>query len=75
MMTTTLRSAPAAAQLQTVSDKLAAMQLTEKSLAGVQQLLIDLQRLSEDMESADMVFLVDRDEERVYAHKIILQAR
>lgn len=75
MMTTTLRSASAAASLQNVSDKLASMQLSEKSLAGVQQLLIDLQRLSEDMESADMVFLVDRDEERVYAHKIILQAR
>ena len=73
-MTTTLRSAPAV-PLQTVSDKLASLQLPEKSLAGVPQLLIDLQRLSEDHESADMVFLVDRDEERIYAHKIILQAR
>lgn len=73
-MTTTLRSAPAT-PLQTVADKLASLQLPEKSLAGVPQLLIDLQRLSEDQESADMVFLVDRDEERIYAHKIILQAR
>lgn len=40
----------------------------DKSMAGVQQLLIDLQRLSEDQESADIVFIVDRDEERVYAH-------
>lgn len=73
-MTNLLRSAPAA-PLQTVSDKLVSLQLSEKSLAGVPQLLIDLQRLSEDHESADMVFLVDRDEERIYAHKIILQAR
>lgn len=73
-MTTTLRSAPVAPP-QTVSDKLASLQLSEKSLAGVPQLLIDLQRLSEDHESADMIFLVDRDEERIYAHKIILQAR
>lgn len=47
----------------------------DKSMVGVQQLLIDLQRLSEDPESADLVFVVDRDEERVYAHKIILMAR
>lgn len=71
-MATTLRSAPAA-PLQT--DKLASLQLSEKSLAGVPQLLIDMQRLSEDHESADMIFLLDQDEERIYAHKIILQVR
>lgn len=73
-MTTTLRSGPAST-LQAVSDKIGGMQLSEKSLAGVSQLLVDLQRLSEDQESADIVFIVDRDEERIYAHRIILQAR
>lgn len=61
--------------MQNVSDKLGSFQLSEKSLAGVPQLLIDFQRLSEDHESADVIFLLDRDEERIYAHKIILQAR
>lgn len=74
MTTATLRSA-AAPPLQTVSDKLSTLQLADKSLAGVPQLLIDMQRLSEDHESADMIFLLDHDEERIYAHKIILQAR
>lgn len=73
-MTTTARSGPASA-MQNVSDKLGSFQLSEKSLAGVPQLLIDFQRLSEDHESADVIFLLDRDEERIYAHKIILQAR
>lgn len=73
-MTTTLRSGPAST-LQAVSDTIGGMQLSEKSLAGVSQLLVDLQRLSEDQESADIVFIVDRDEERIYAHRIILQAR
>lgn len=73
-MTTTMRSGPAST-LQAVSDKIGALQLSDKSLAGVPQLLIDLQRLSTDQESADVVFIVDRDEERIYAHKIILQAR
>lgn len=48
---------------------------SDKSMAGIQQLLIDMQRLSEDQENADIVFVVDRDEERVHAHKIILMAR
>lgn len=73
-MTTTVRSG-SSSTLQTVSDKFGAVQLSEKSLAGVPQLLVDLQRLSEDQESADIIFIVDRDEERIYAHKIILQAR
>lgn len=73
-MTTTLRSGPAST-LQTISDKLGSMQVTDKSLIGVPQLLIDFQRLSENQETADIVFLVDREEERIYAHKIILQAR
>ncbi|XP_066138937.1 serine-enriched protein isoform X3 [Euwallacea fornicatus] len=47
----------------------------DKALAGVPRLLDDLQRLSEDTDSADIVFLLGRDEERVYAHRVILMAR
>lgn len=43
--------------------------------AGVPQLLDDLQKLLDDQESCDIVFLLGRDEDRVYAHKIILMAR
>lgn len=74
-MTTTVRSVGPASTLPNISDKFGSMQLPEKSFAGVPQLLIDLQRLSEDQETADVVFIVDRDEERIHAHKIILQAR
>lgn len=56
-------------------DKLSIMQLSEKTFAGVSQLLADLQHLSEDQESADLVFIFDRDEDKIFAHKIILQAR
>lgn len=73
-MTTTMRSVGSAI-LPNMSDKIGSMQLSEKSFAGIPQLLVDLQRLSEDQETADVVFIVDRDEERIYAHKIILQAR
>lgn len=48
---------------------------TDKALAGVPRLLDDLQRLSEDTDSADIVFLLSREEERIYAHRIILMAR
>lgn len=58
-----------------LNDKLNMIQLCEKSFVGVPQLLIDLQRLSEDKDTADTMFIVDRDEERIYAHKFILQAR
>ena len=47
----------------------------EAVLAGVPRLLEDLARLSEDKESADILFLLGRDEVPVYAHRIILQAR
>lgn len=49
--------------------------LCDKTAAGVPQLLDDLQKLLDDQESCDIVFLLGRDEERVYAHKIILMAR
>lgn len=47
----------------------------EAGLAGVPRLLEDLARLSEDKDTADIVFLLGRDETPVYAHRIILQAR
>ncbi|XP_072947341.1 serine-enriched protein [Epargyreus clarus] len=43
--------------------------------AGLPALLRDLQRLSEDIDSADIVFILGSAEEKVYAHKIILIAR
>lgn len=43
--------------------------------SGVPRLLEDLARLSEDKDSADIVFLLGRDETPVYAHRLILQAR
>lgn len=47
----------------------------DKFLAGVPQLLEDLQRLADDSDSADIVFLVGREEVAVYAHRVILMAR
>ncbi|KAJ3661926.1 hypothetical protein Zmor_006300 [Zophobas morio] len=47
----------------------------DKALAGVPRLLDDLQRLSEDTDSADIVFILGREEERVSAHRVILMAR
>lgn len=49
--------------------------LCEKNSAGLPQLLEDLQKLLEDQESCDIVFILGREEERVYAHKLILMAR
>jgi hypothetical protein len=53
----------------------AAAHFPDKYLAGVPQLLEDLQRLSEDTDSADILFLVGREEAAVYAHRVILMAR
>lgn len=47
----------------------------DKTMAGVPYLLDAMQKLSEDHESCDVVFLVGHEDERVYAHNIILQAR
>lgn len=49
--------------------------IPDKSLSGVPQLLEDLQRLLEDHDSADVLFLVGREEVPIYAHRIILAAR
>lgn len=59
----------------TMSSRFPLTSLCEKTAAGVPQLLEDLQKLLEDQDSCDIVFILGRDEERVYAHKIILMAR
>lgn len=48
---------------------------SDKVLAGVPQLLDDFHKLIDDQESADVVFLLGREEERIYAHRLILMAR
>lgn len=48
---------------------------TAANLSGVPRLLEDMSRLLEDKDSADLVFLVGREESPIYAHRIILQAR
>jgi len=55
--------------------RVVASHFPDKNLTGVSQLLEDLHRLSEDHESADVLFLLSRDELPVYAHRIILMAR
>lgn len=55
--------------------RVAASHFPDKNLTGVSQLLEDLQRLAEDHESADIVFLLGREEVPVYAHRIMLMAR
>lgn len=49
--------------------------LCDQALVGLPQLLDDLQLLSEDQDTCDVVFLLGREEERIYSHKIILMAR
>jgi hypothetical protein len=44
-------------------------------LAGVPQLLDDLHKLVDDQETADVVFLLGREEEKIFAHRLILMAR
>lgn len=45
------------------------------TMAGLPQLIDDLQRLSEDQDNADVVFICGREEERIFAHRIILMTR
>ncbi len=47
----------------------------DKSPSGVTKLLEDLQRLADDRESCDILFLVGREESPIYAHRLILKAR
>lgn len=48
---------------------------SDPALAGLPQLIEDLQRLCEDQDSADVVFICGRDDEKIYAHRSILMAR
>ena len=51
------------------------LHFSDKSLVGVSRLLDDLRRLLDDEDSADIVFIVGREEIHVPAHKLILKAR
>ncbi|XP_026822518.1 uncharacterized protein LOC113560689 [Rhopalosiphum maidis] len=55
--------------------RVAAAHFSDKTFVGVPQLLEDLQKLADDHESADIVFLIGREEVPVYAHRIILMTR
>ncbi|XP_070503538.1 serine-enriched protein [Chironomus tepperi] len=55
--------------------KIHAPAVCDKVLAGVPQLLDDFHKMIDDQETADVVFLLGREEERIYAHRLILMAR
>lgn len=43
---------------------------------GIEQLVQDMKRLSEDQETADLCFILGPDDdERVFAHRLIFAAR
>ncbi|MCL4129863.1 UNVERIFIED_CONTAM: hypothetical protein GTU68_036996 [Idotea baltica] len=48
---------------------------SDKSLIGINRLLDDLKKLMQDTESADIIFVIGREEIRFSAHKLILKAR
>lgn len=52
-----------------------AFQGEDKTWLNVEGLLRDLQKLIDNRESADVVFLVGRDEVAIYAHRLILVTR
>lgn len=47
----------------------------DKSVASVEQLINDFETLLDDQDHADIVFLLGREEERFYAHRLILMVR
>lgn len=47
----------------------------DKSHAGVSRLLEDFTRLMDDADSADIIFMVGREEVKFTAHKLILKIR
>lgn len=51
------------------------LHFSDKSLVGVSRLLEDLQHLLEDKDSADIIFVIGREETHIAAHKLILKAR
>ena len=44
-------------------------------MAGIQQLLHDMKKLSEDQDTMDLCFFVGPEDDRVSAHRLILSAR
>ena len=52
-----------------------AFEAKEKTWLGVEALLRDLQNLIDDHDSADVLFLVGKDEVAMYAHRLLLIAR
>ena len=52
-----------------------AFQGEDKTCLNVEGLLSDLQNLIDDRETADVLFLIGRDEVTMYAHRLILVAR
>ena len=47
----------------------------DKSHVGVTKLLDDLTRLLDDSDSADIIFIIGREEAKLTAHKLILKLR
>jgi PREDICTED: similar to CG7102 CG7102-PA len=47
----------------------------DKTYSGVSRLLSDLQKLAEDHETCDILFIVGEKEVQIYAHRIILRMR
>ncbi|PFX20726.1 BTB/POZ domain-containing protein 9 [Stylophora pistillata] len=50
-------------------------QATDKTWLGVEMLLSDLQNLIDDRDTADILFLIGREETAIYAHKLIMVTR
>lgn len=61
--------------MQRRSDQKSMGTLQKMYAAGVPQLLDDLHRLVDDQETADVVFLLGREEEKIFAHRLILMSR
>ena len=47
----------------------------EQTLSGVAKLIEDIERLMDDKDTADVVFLIGKDEKQCFAHMTILKAR
>ncbi|XP_065581334.1 uncharacterized protein LOC136040871 [Artemia franciscana] len=47
----------------------------EQTLSGVAKLIEDIERLMDDKDTADVVFLIGKDEKQSFAHRTILKAR
>ena len=58
-----------------IESNMDSFQASEKTWLGVEVLLRDLQNLIDDHDSADVLFLVGKDEVAVYAHRLMLVAR